>query len=139
MGTLDAAVGSAGICESSRAGRRCSNQRMSSRVFCWALACSLASKSPDSSLATRSSASKAIGFRFSSMTMGCSGEKEGVLGAVYREAEELSESLVSIPYLAMVVDAHNSQSSRERVFYCKGNLAVRGNHSGIARDDPKNI
>jgi hypothetical protein len=42
---------------------------------------------------------------------------------VYR-GEELSESLVLILYLAMVVDAHNSQSLRERVFYCKGNLAV---------------
>jgi len=29
----------------------------------------------------------------------CSGEEEGVLGAVYRGEEELSESLVSIPYL----------------------------------------
>jgi hypothetical protein len=58
------------------------------------------------------------------MTMGCSGEEEGVLGAVYRGEGELSESLVSIPYLAMMVDAHNSQSSGERVFYCKGNLAV---------------
>src|SRR5712664_2027445 len=112
MGTLDAAVGSPGICESSKAGRCCSNRRMSSRVFCWALACSLTSKSPDSSLVTRSTASKAIGFQFSSMMMGCRGE------------EELSESLVSILYLAMVVDAHNSQSSGERVFYCKGNLAV---------------
>jgi hypothetical protein len=73
------------------------------------------------------------------MTMGCSGEEEGVLGAVYRGEEELSDSLVSIPYLAMVVDVHNSQSSGERVFYCKGNLAVRGNHSGLAREDPKRI
>jgi hypothetical protein len=73
------------------------------------------------------------------MTMGCSGEEEGVLGAVYRGEEELSKSLVSIPYLAMVVDARNFQSSRERVFCCKGNLAVRGNHSGLARDDPKSI
>ena len=56
--------------------------------------------------------------------MGCSGEEEGVLGAVYRGEGELSESLVSIPYLAKVVDARNSQSSGERVFYCKGNLAV---------------
>jgi hypothetical protein len=47
--------------------------------------------------------------------------------------------LISISYLAMVVDAHNSQSSRERVFYCKGNLAVWENHSGLPRDDPKNI
>jgi len=49
---------------------------------------------------------------------------EGVLGAVYRGEKECSESLDSIPYLAMMVDAQNSQSSRERVFYCKGNLAV---------------
>jgi hypothetical protein len=34
-----------------------------------------------------------------------------VLGAVYRGEDELSESLCSIPYLAIVVDAHNSQSS----------------------------
>src|SRR5882762_2343250 len=81
MGTLDAAVGSLGICGSPRAGRCCSNWRMLLRVFCWALACSLASKSPDSSLMTRSSVSKAIGFQFSSMMMGCSGEEEGVLGA----------------------------------------------------------
>src|SRR5882757_8088461 len=100
MGTLDAAVGSPGICESSTVGRHCNNWRMSSRVFCWALACSLASKSPDSSLEMRSSASKAIEFQFSSMMMGCSGEEEKVLGAVYR-GEVLSESLVSIPYLAM--------------------------------------
>jgi hypothetical protein len=73
------------------------------------------------------------------MTMGYSGEEEGVLGVVYRGEEELFKSLVSILYLAMVVDAHNSQSSRERVFYCKGNLAVQGNHSGLARDNPKNI
>jgi len=38
-------------------------------------------------------------------------EEEGVLGAVYRGEDELSESLCSIPYLAIVVDAHNSQSS----------------------------
>jgi hypothetical protein len=49
------------------------------------------------------------------MTMGCSEEEEGVLGAVYRGAEEPFELLVSIPYLAMVVDAHNSQSSRESI------------------------
>jgi hypothetical protein len=70
--------------------------------------------------------------------MECSGEEEGVLGAVYR-GEELSKSLVLIPYLAMVVDAHNSQFSGERVFYCKSNLAVRGNHSGLAKSDPKRI
>jgi hypothetical protein len=38
-------------------------------------------------------------------------EEEGVLGAMYRGEGELSESLCSIPYLAIVVDAHNSQSS----------------------------
>jgi hypothetical protein len=48
-----------------------------------------------------------------------------VLGAVYRGEEELSKSLISISYLAMVVDAHNSQLFLgERVFYCKDNLAV---------------
>jgi hypothetical protein len=31
---------------------------------------------------------------------------------------------MSIPYLAIVIDACNFQSSRERLFYCKGNLAV---------------
>jgi hypothetical protein len=57
----------------------------------------------------RSSASESIGdfsgsleFRF---------EEEGVLGAVNRGEDELSESLCSIPYLAIVMDAHNSQSS----------------------------
>src|SRR6267154_3036788 len=124
MGAFDAVVAFPGICESPKAGRLCNNRRMLLSVFCWALACSLASKSLDLSLTTCSSASEAIGFQFSSMAMGCSGEEEGVLGAVYRGEEELSESLVSIPYLAMVVDAHNSQSSGERVFYCKGNLAV---------------
>jgi hypothetical protein len=34
-----------------------------------------------------------------------------VLGAVYRGEDELSESLCSIPYLPMVANAHNSQSS----------------------------
>ena len=58
------------------------------------------------------------------MVIGSRGGEEGELGAVYRGEGELSESLVSIPYLAMMVDAHNSQSSGERVFYCKGNLAV---------------
>jgi len=49
-------------------------------------------------------------------------EEEGVLGAVYRGEDELSESLCSIPYLAMFADAHNSRSSEGgRVFYCKGN------------------
>ena len=47
-----------------------------------------------------------------------------MLGAVYRGEGECSELLDSILYLAMMVDAHNSQSSRERVLYCKGNLAV---------------
>ena len=56
--------------------------------------------------------------------LGCSGGKEGVLGAVYRADKEPSELPVLILYLAMAVDAHNSRSSRGRVFYCKGNLAV---------------
>ena len=59
------------------------------------------------------------------------------MGAVYRGEEEPSESLVSIPYLAMVVDAHNSQFSGERVFYCKGNLAVLRKSLKLAMDDPK--
>jgi len=37
-------------------------------------------------------------------------EEEGVLCAVYRGEDELSESLCSIPYFAMVADARNSQS-----------------------------
>jgi hypothetical protein len=98
MGALDAVIGSPSISESPKVG----------------------------SLAMRSSASEAIGFQFSSMAMGCSGKEEGVLGAVYRGEEEISESLVLILYLAKVVDAHmyNSQSSGGRVFYCKGNFAV---------------
>jgi len=70
--------------------------------------------------------------------MTCSGE-EGVLGAVYSGEEELSNSLVSILYLAMVAGAHNSQSSGERVFYCKGNLAVLRKSLRLAREDPKRI
>ena len=62
--------------------------------------------------------------QFSSIMLGCSGRKEGVVSAVYRGDKELFESPVLILYLAMVVDAHNSRSSRGRVFYCKGNLAV---------------
>ena len=46
------------------------------------------------------------------------------MGTVYRGEGELPESLVSTPYLAIVVGVHNSQSSGERVFYCKGNLAA---------------
>jgi hypothetical protein len=82
---------------------------MWSRVFCCTLACSLALESPDSSLETRSSGSESIG-GFSGSSEFCL-EEEGVLGAVYRGEDELSESLCSIPYLAIVVDAHNSQSS----------------------------
>ena len=37
---------------------------------------------------------------------------------------ERSESLLSILYLTVMLDAHNFQSSKGRVFYCKGNLAV---------------
>ena len=47
-----------------------------------------------------------------------------MLGAVYRGEGEHSKSFDSILYLAMMVDAHNFQSSKERVFYCKGNFAV---------------
>jgi hypothetical protein len=36
------------------------------------------------------------------MMAGCNVKEEGELGAVYRGGEECSESLVSIPYLAMV-------------------------------------
>jgi hypothetical protein len=61
-------------------------------------------------------------------------EKRRVLDAVYMGEEELFES-----YLAMVVDAYNSQPSGERVFYCKGNLAVLRKSLSLARGDPKNI
>jgi hypothetical protein len=54
---------------------------------------------------------------------GCRWE-EGVLGAVYMGEEERPDALDSIPYLPILIEAHNSQSSRLRVFYCKGNLAV---------------
>jgi hypothetical protein len=40
--------------------------------------------------------------RILSMMAGCNVREEGELGAVYRGGEEHSESLVSIPYLAMV-------------------------------------
>ena len=73
------------------------------------------------------------------MVIGCRGEEEGELGAVYRREGELPESLVSTPYLAIVVGVHNSQSSGERVFYCKGNLAVPRKSLKLARDDPKRI
>ena len=38
-------------------------------------------------------------------------EEEGVLGAVYRGEDERLELLCSIPYFAIVVDTHNSQSA----------------------------
>jgi len=45
-----------------------------------------------------------------------------VLGAVYRGEDELSESLCSIPYLAMFADAHNFPVlGGGEYFYCKGN------------------
>ena len=61
------------------------------------------------------------------------------MGTVYRKEGELPESLVSTPYLAIVVGMHNSQSSGERVFYCKGNLAVPRKSLKLVRDDPKRI
>ena len=61
------------------------------------------------------------------------------MGAEYRGEGELPELLVSTPYLAIVVGVHNSQSSGERVFYCKGNLAVLRKSLKLARDDPKRI
>ena len=57
----------------------------------------------------RSLASESIGFFSGSLEL-CL-EEEGVLGAVYRGEDEHSESLCLIPYLAIVVNAHNSQSS----------------------------
>ena len=73
------------------------------------------------------------------MVMGCKGGEEGELGAVYRGEGELSESLVSTPYLAILIGVHNSEPSGERVFYCKGNLAVLRKSLKLARDDPKRI
>jgi hypothetical protein len=58
------------------------------------------------------------------MMAGCNVKEEGELGAVYRGGEERSESLVLIPYLAMVSSCTQLPVLRERVFYCKGNLAV---------------
>ena len=80
------------------------------RVFCCALACSLASESLDSSLETWSSGSVSIGVFSGSSEFRL--EEEGVLGAVCRGEDELSESLWSILYFAIVIGAHNSQSSK---------------------------
>jgi len=77
--------------------------------FCCTLDRSFASESSDSSLEIRSSGSESIGNFSGSSEFRL--EEEGVLGAVYRGEDELSESLCSILYLAMVADAHNSQSS----------------------------
>ena len=83
--------------------------RIWSRVFCCTLAHSFALESLDSSLEIWSSGLESIGnfSRSSEFRL----EEEGVLGAVYRGEDELSESLCSILYHAMVVDAHNSKSS----------------------------
>jgi len=70
---------------------------------------SFASESSDLSLKIRSSGSESIGNFSGSSEFRL--EEEGVLGAVYRGEDELSESLCSIPYLQWVADAHNSQSS----------------------------
>jgi hypothetical protein len=78
-------------------------------VFCCTLARSFASESSDSSLEIRSSGSESIGDFSESSEFRL--EEEGVLGAVYRGEDELSESLCSIPYLAMFADADNSRSS----------------------------
>ena len=79
-------------------------------MFCCTLDRSLASESPDLSLEIRSSGSESIGgFSWSSEFRL---EEEGVLCAVYRGEDELSDSLCSIPYFAMVADARNSQSSK---------------------------
>jgi hypothetical protein len=78
-------------------------------MFCCTLACSLASESPDSSLETFSSGSESI--RVLSGSLEFRLEEEGVVGAVCRGEDEHSESLWSILYFAMVLGAHNSQSS----------------------------
>jgi hypothetical protein len=104
-----AGSGSGGACGALRVGNRFSSSRMWSRVFYCTLACSLASESLDSSRETRSSGSESIGNFSGSLEFHL--EEEGVLGAVYIGEDELSESLCSIPYLAIVVDAQKSQSS----------------------------
>ena len=83
--------------------------RIWSRVFCCTLAHSFALESSDSSLEIRSSGSESI--RDFSGSSEFRLEEEGVLGAVYRGEDELSELLCSILYLAMFADAHNSRSS----------------------------
>jgi len=50
--------------------------------------------------------------------------EEGELGAVYRGEGERPESLVSIPYLAIVLECSTTSPQREREFFCKGNLAA---------------
>ena len=65
--------------------------------------------------------------------------EEGGLGAVYKVEGERSESLLSILYLTVLLGAHNFQSSKERVFYCKGNLAVSRQSLRLARENPKRI
>ena len=57
---------------------------------------------------------------------------------IQREGE-CSESLLSILYLTVLLGAHNFQSSKERVFYCKGNLAVSRQSLRLARGNPKRI
>jgi hypothetical protein len=42
-------------------------------------------------------------------------------------------------YLTVLLGAHNFQSSKERVFYCKGNLAVSRQSLRLARENPKRI
>ena len=78
-------------------------------MFCCTLAHSFTSESSDSSLKIWSSGTESIGNPPGSSEFRL--EEEGVLGAVYRGENELSESFCSIPYLAMVADAHNSRSS----------------------------
>ena len=61
-----------------------------------------------------------------------------MLGAVYRGEGELSKSLCSILYFAMVADAHNSQSSEGGEY-----STVRATHDAevvtqLARGNPKN-
>src|ERR1700720_1310094 len=53
-----------------------------------------------------------------------SGMEEGELGAVYRGEGEHLESLVSILYLAIVLECSTTSPQRERIFFCKGNLAA---------------
>jgi hypothetical protein len=58
-------------------------------------------------------------------------------------ASDGEENLSSEEQLSESDDPHSivipPQAEISRVTQCKGNLAVQVNHSGLARDSPKNI